>query len=114
MRGPSVFFDSEEFQHRYLPPTTNAETQSQWQAYRQWCRARPLRTKAITAVLLVRLADWRVDAPLAFALHNATSTASLTLRHAMQAALGDIAAQYLGTRNQVPPATGCSLRGWIN
>eukprot|EP01047_Picozoa_sp_COSAG01_P049051 COSAG01_NODE_4825_length_4712_cov_34.502927_1_plen_224_part_00 len=59
VRGPSVFFDCEEFKNRY-PGLLGAELQpddSLWGHYEQWCQRRPLLTKSLTAAILAVLGD---------------------------------------------------------
>ena len=58
VRGPSVFFDSEEFRAGELDPRLPlSEPETVWAKYQQWCQRHALVTKALTAAVLAILGD---------------------------------------------------------
>jgi hypothetical protein len=59
VRGPSVFFDSEDFRalSSELDPRGTMEPDTVWVKYQQWCKRHALVTKAVTAAVLAILGD---------------------------------------------------------
>lgn len=58
VRGPSVFFDSEEFRAgSELDPRGSNEPETVWAKYQDWCKRHAVVTKALTAAVLATLGD---------------------------------------------------------
>eukprot|EP01043_Picozoa_sp_COSAG02_P057697 COSAG02_NODE_7050_length_3209_cov_4.365595_2_plen_284_part_00 len=59
VRGPSVFFDSEEFRaiSSGLDPRASNEPETVWAKYQECCKRHAVLTKAVTAAVLATLGD---------------------------------------------------------